>query len=110
GRLACGKPGCECARALRAGHGLTHCPAHADEHPSLSVSERDGKPLWNCKSGCSQEAVTQALKELLPDVEHRNGSQPAPVRRSRHMYDVCDVGGHLVARHVRIELVGGKKK
>ena len=42
------------------------CPAHDDNNPSLSLSETpDGKLLWNCKAGCSQEAVYEKLKELV---------------------------------------------
>ena len=42
------------------------CPAHDDKHPSLSLSEApDGKLLWKCHAGCSQEAVYEKLKELV---------------------------------------------
>ena len=40
---------------------ITCCPCHEDEHPSLSLTEKDGKILWYCHRGCSQEAVKQAL-------------------------------------------------
>jgi len=42
------------------------CPAHDDNNPSLSLSETpDGKLLWNCRAGCSQQAVYEKLKELV---------------------------------------------
>ncbi len=41
-----------------------HCPAHADTNPSLSLSEANGKILWKCHRGCSQEAVLDALRQL----------------------------------------------
>ncbi|MBW1953773.1 MAG: hypothetical protein JRI66_11970 [Deltaproteobacteria bacterium] len=51
-------------RPQRAGSGwLTWCPAHADERPSLSVSEDGGKLLVYCHAGCPQEAIVAALKE-----------------------------------------------
>lgn len=59
----------EVARALgkaqRAGKGWkTRCPAHEDDEPSLSLTDSsNGKLLWNCHAGCSQEAVRQALQE-----------------------------------------------
>jgi hypothetical protein len=56
----CGKAGCECHIAT----GLVHCPAHADGKPSLSVDERNGKPLFKCHSGCPQEAVLKALLQV----------------------------------------------
>jgi len=41
------------------------CPAHDDTNPSLSITETaDGKLLWKCHAGCSQEAVRQALERL----------------------------------------------
>lgn len=57
--LHCGsRPGCVCARE----HGNVHCPAHNDENPSLSVTERDGRILVHCHAGCSQESVIKALR------------------------------------------------
>lgn len=56
--LTCGRPGCPC----RSPNGLVHCPAHDDEHPSLSLELRGGRLLWKCFAGCSQEAVAAALK------------------------------------------------
>ena len=43
--LACERAGCSCGKSARNGAGNTHCPAHEDEHPSLAVAEKDGKPL-----------------------------------------------------------------
>lgn len=57
--LQCTNPRCECHRE----RGNVHCPAHDDRTPSLAPSERDGKTLWHCFSGCSQEAVAAALRE-----------------------------------------------
>ena len=37
------------------------CPCHDDREPSLSVTLEDGKILWNCFAGCSQEVVGRAL-------------------------------------------------
>lgn len=41
---------------------LCCCPAHDDKTPSFSVSEKAGKVLFKCFSGCSQEAVINALE------------------------------------------------
>ena len=44
--------------------GMCRCPAHDDRHPSLHVSEcPGGKPLFHCKTGCTQDEVIAALKE-----------------------------------------------
>ncbi len=41
---------------------LARCPAHDDQHPSLSVSEgREGCVLLKCRTGCATERVLAAL-------------------------------------------------
>ena len=37
------------------------CPAHKDHKPSLSVTETPGRILVYCHSGCSTEAIVEAL-------------------------------------------------
>jgi putative DNA primase/helicase len=37
------------------------CPAHNDHHQSLSITEKDGKVLLNCFTGCTPEAIVEAL-------------------------------------------------
>jgi len=81
--LACGKP-CDCAKSLERGHGPTHCPVHDDEHPSLSVSEVDGRVLVHCHAGCPQDVVIDALRARglwhwpASRGERGNGNQPTP--------------------------------
>lgn len=62
--LACARPNCPCQRAAQNGRGKTHCPAHEDRTPSLSVSppQRTANPLVRCFTGCSYEAITAALR------------------------------------------------
>ncbi len=60
--LQCADPGCACRRNGTRKHSL-HCPAHADKTPSLSLTERDGKLLFYCFAGCTQDAVIRALKQ-----------------------------------------------
>src|SRR5574337_497427 len=64
--LQCGRPGCVCAKGKQ-----VHCPAHDDEHPSLSVDEREGRILVHCFAGCSQDAVIEGLR--------RRGAWDAPL-------------------------------
>jgi hypothetical protein len=68
--LACGAVGCKCGQKSGGGY-LTHCPAHLDETPSLSVSDEKGKLLVKCFGGCTQESVIGALKakDLWPTME-----------------------------------------
>jgi putative DNA primase/helicase len=51
-------------KARREGRGWKClCPAHDDHDPSLSIAEGEaGKPLFQCRTGCSQDAVIEALK------------------------------------------------
>ena len=98
----CGKPGCDCLRA-RVGHENVHCPAHVDVDPSLSVGEKDGKPLVYCHGGCAQEAVISALKELgLWE------SRSSPLnRREWAAYDVST--GRFRSSHIQIDKANGTK-
>jgi putative DNA primase/helicase len=110
--LACARPGCECDRATRKGSGDTHCPAHEDGQPSLSVSERSGVTLVHCQAGCAQDAVIAALVErgLWGSPPGRNGhatSRPVVPTRTKD-YQIKDATGHVVAIHRRIEQTNGK--
>ena len=48
--------------ALGGRNGMAKCPAHNDHTPSLSITQREGKVLVHCFSGCEQHAVIAALK------------------------------------------------
>lgn len=107
--LRCGKSGCPCAKA-KPGRAYVHCPAHDDVNPSLSVGEQDGKLLVHCQSGCGQDAVIAALKELnLWPTPERNGHSPKQRTKAKERrYEVRDEAGELVAVHVRGDGSGGK--
>jgi putative DNA primase/helicase len=46
----------------RSGEGWTaRCPAHADEHNSLSIHHRDGRWLIYCHAGCGWAAIIDAI-------------------------------------------------
>ena len=51
---------------------MARCPAHDDRNPSLSINVVDGKVLWKCHAGCSQDEVTEALRALgaIPPPEY----------------------------------------
>ncbi len=103
--LRCEQPRCRCGR--RAGQGyLTHCPAHQDEHPSLTVCDRAaGTVLVHCHAGCPQAQVIAALRArgLWP---HRPGGSSSqrtipPRRRITATYDYRDAQGRLLYQVVR---------
>lgn len=108
--LACGRPGCPCAKPGPSG--MTHCPVdeHDDTRPSLSVTERDGHVLLRCFGGCAQNRVVEALRArgLWPA---RDGAA-APQRGGKKpvtLYEVRAPDGRLVAVHVREDGPRGKK-
>lgn len=85
----------------RSGTGYqAHCPAHQDEHSSLSITDNDGKLLVHCHAGCSQNAVVTALKQcnLWP-------SKKMSTNKSRIVvtYDYVDEDGKLLYQVVRCE-------
>jgi len=67
--LVCDRPGCGCGG--RTGEEwVTHCPAHEDHDPSLSLRDAlDGRTLVYCHAGCPQDDVITALRrrELWPE-------------------------------------------
>jgi hypothetical protein len=102
------------ARALggrRSGDQWTaRCPAHADEHASLSVRDGgDGRVLVHCHAGCDQVAVIAKLRalDLLPTPAPR-----APRREAKREVDRQSWQfeyGDSVATHVRINYSDGSK-
>lgn len=78
------------------GDGWTaRCPAHADQHSSLSVDCRDGRWLLKCHAGCDWRAIVEALDlhaaDLFEDAEpgrghgspHRNRATVQPSGSAR---------------------------
>jgi hypothetical protein len=64
---------------------MRHCPAHDDEHPSLSLKEGKDKVLWKCQAKCSQSEVTRALKErgiIAPASTNGRSAQRPPKKSS----------------------------
>lgn len=52
-----------CRIRWRGDNGTGHCPAHADDTPSLSVRVLDsGRVLAYCHAGCAYEAIRDALE------------------------------------------------
>jgi hypothetical protein len=98
--LSCPKASCVCHKSAQRGHGLTHCPAHDDRHPSFNVSIKQGVVLVHCESGaCSQAQILDALRDrnLWP----RHDPTPAFKRDIVAEYDYKDIHGDLLYQTVR---------
>lgn len=108
--LACGRRGCKCGRKSGASW-LTHCPAHDDRRPSLSLTDGDGHALFCCHAGCHPDAVIEVLKGrgLWPAAPSRNETRPRKPKPRETRYEVRNAGGELVAVHVRRDLPDGSK-
>lgn len=106
----------------RGTNGAARCPAHEDRHPSLSLADgNDGKLLLRCHTGCSFEAIIDALKArgLLTDRQAvrlgrmhfgpPRASQPPPdppqdaPSRIVAAYDYADESGAILYQSVRME-------
>ena len=54
------------------------CPAHPDEHSSLSIHHRHGRWLLHCHAGCGWRAIIEAIGieaiELFDAIGRERGS------------------------------------
>ena len=73
-----------CARVKGAkpnGRGVVaRCPAHTDEHRSLSIHEADdGKVLLKCHAGCTADDIVGAIGLTLADLFPRKGGEGSSI-------------------------------
>jgi putative DNA primase/helicase len=88
----------------RGRNGSWRCPAHDDRHPSLSVSNGDGKVLLHCHAGCELADILTALgleQRDLFDQPRQNGH-----RRILRTHDYVDEVGTRLYQTVRFEGTG----
>jgi hypothetical protein len=79
------------------------CPAHPDDHGSLSWRDGDRGLIVKCHAGCGREAIAQAVGLPLAQLSHAgngNGSQPRPIATT---YDYTDAAGGLRYQVVRYD-------
>ena len=63
----------------RSGKGyVALCPCHEDTDPSLSLNERNGKVLFKCHAGCSQESLVQHFRDAGVWSETKKEKQDLP--------------------------------
>lgn len=80
--------------AKRSGAGyMARCPAHEDDKASLGLSQKDGKILLHCFTGCSTEDIVRAKNLTMKDLfVSSNGHQRSPIVAT---YDYRDLTGKL---------------
>jgi putative DNA primase/helicase len=61
--------------------GMACCPAHDDANPSLHITEVNGRVLFYCFAGCSQQAVLDRLRDKGLWPVGRSSSKSALTRR-----------------------------
>ena len=89
---------------------LTCCPAHDDQHPSLSITRGDdGRALLHCHAGCATGEVCDAMGINIADlfpckrIEHREGSKAKASRRMVAEYDYTNEDGEVLFQVVRFD-------
>lgn len=61
----------EVERQISATSYQVKCPAHSDEHASLTISEKDGKILMFCHAGCLTEEIVEAVGLTMADLGNK---------------------------------------
>lgn len=89
------------------GKWAARCPAHEDEHASLSISRGDdGRVLLHCHAGCSPIQVCKAMGMGLSALFPPNTKRRARAGGSGRIvatYDYRDADGTLLFQSVRLE-------
>ena len=94
-----------------ANHWRAHCPAHQDEHESLSIwmGKHGDRVMIGCWAGCNKNDVLHAvgltMKELFRPKQNAYGHDQAarPERKLVAEYDYLDENGELLYQSLRYE-------
>lgn len=87
---------------------IAKCPAHDDNSPSLSLSEHDGRILFKCHAGCSQESVLLVLQGQGLWPQKKVTSEELYKTVEEYIYFDADLQQALKVQ--RLESPSGKKK
>jgi putative DNA primase/helicase len=81
------------------------CPAHTDEHPSLSIKDENEKLVLYCHRGCEFEDILRALDLYQPKqgIKGFNRDKTSQQRKIETIYDYTDENGKLLYQVVRFE-------
>lgn len=80
-----------------------HCPAHADNTPSLVVSDVNGKVLLHCFAGCSYESILQTIDSgvMLYTLDSVTEETPLYKRKIIKKYKYHDENGKYLYEKVK---------
>ena len=86
---------------------IAKCPAHDDTHASLSITERNGRTLIYCHSGCDQNAVISALGDrgLWPDNNKVEFSIPSVERAHLHTPPGFTLAEYAEAKRIPLDFL-----
>jgi len=59
------------------------CPCHEDKKPSLSISRKDGKWLFHCHAGCSNDDILKAVNLTWNDLDEENFSKEEVIEKKK---------------------------
>jgi len=79
------------------------CPAHDDHNPSLSLTEKYGKVLLHCHTGCTYKVIMAALGFPKNAQTPATGTGTTPLGDIVNVYDYHDADGHLLHQTIRYE-------
>ena len=78
------------------------CPAHEDQHASLSVSEGDdGRILLKCHVGCTPQEIVNELGLTINDLFSDDRTAPASKPEIVARYNYTDIDGNLLNQKTR---------
>jgi 5S rRNA maturation endonuclease (ribonuclease M5) len=81
------------------------CPAHEDNHNSLSVCQEDDRLLVKCFVGCTTEAIVESMGLSMEDLfmgdKPEAPAEPPKPRKIACTYDYTDEKGKLLFQTVR---------
>jgi len=101
-------------RERRTGAGWrTFCPVHETDgghSPSFDIDVKDGRMLFNCRTGCDQSVVIDALRARDLWSTNGNGNRDSTAGAARKTrYQIRNSEGVLIAVHIRIDKTDGTK-
>jgi hypothetical protein len=88
-------------KKLSSGGYAALCPAHADQNPSLSVTQKDDKILLHCFAGCSPGSIVTHLELEIKDL-FITSPDTTPIKPTIvKTYDYQDEKGNVLYQVVR---------